>query len=314
MASAPDTCLDHIDDSVPWVRWAFSVRVVHGWGNPASGQRSTAGWLAALPVLEPHWQVMVSHGLATGYIEWGPGRRLDFEEAPFYSEKNWGDGFPQKWGWLQCNTFSGMPDLALTAVGARRNLLNVPGLNENVGLLGIHFGGAFVELEPASGDISWQVRWGKWRFAGKNDEYEAVAEATCNKDGQVLRAPTGATGLIPACKDSFAGACSARHLLCAASVQHERVVPALQPRAMCKPLQCHGHDVLLPLRLHRLDHGPLKSLEMTLQVQCMVTCHRTPVRNDRMLACWQMMTQARLSCRSGALASVAFEAVGHSRW
>jgi hypothetical protein len=39
------------------VSWAFSVTPRAGWGGgPTAKQRSTAGWLAALPVFEPHWQ------------------------------------------------------------------------------------------------------------------------------------------------------------------------------------------------------------------------------------------------------------------
>ena len=48
------------------VRWAFSVRPVYGWGDESGVQKATAGWLAALPVFEPHWQVVQAHGLATG--------------------------------------------------------------------------------------------------------------------------------------------------------------------------------------------------------------------------------------------------------
>jgi hypothetical protein len=32
----------------------------------------------------------MSHGLATGHIDWG-GRRFAFTDAPFYAEKNWHD-------------------------------------------------------------------------------------------------------------------------------------------------------------------------------------------------------------------------------
>ena len=95
--------------------WAFSVVPRFGWGGGADApQKATAGWLAALPVFEPHWQarydvaagcfsgcaaltwrtcrpshqVLMSHGLATGHIDWG-GRRFDFQDAPLYAEKNW---------------------------------------------------------------------------------------------------------------------------------------------------------------------------------------------------------------------------------
>ena len=88
--------------------WAYSVEPRFGWGGgPDATQKASAGWLAALPVFEPHWQarapmpaaadvaadsyyaqVLMSHGLATGYIDWD-GRRYAFQDAPFYAEKNW---------------------------------------------------------------------------------------------------------------------------------------------------------------------------------------------------------------------------------
>ena len=42
------------------------------------------GWLAALPVFEPHWQVVMAHGLASGWIEWG-GKRYEFTDAAHYA-------------------------------------------------------------------------------------------------------------------------------------------------------------------------------------------------------------------------------------
>lgn len=43
--------------TVKSIKWAYSTRPVYGWGNSGADQKSTAGWLAALPVFEPHWQV-----------------------------------------------------------------------------------------------------------------------------------------------------------------------------------------------------------------------------------------------------------------
>lgn len=37
--------------------------------------------------------------LIAGWIEWD-GERFEFENAPSYSEKNWGGGFPRKWFWV----------------------------------------------------------------------------------------------------------------------------------------------------------------------------------------------------------------------
>jgi tocopherol cyclase len=77
--------------------WSYSVEPVLGWGGGRDDpQFSTAGWLAALPVFEPHYQVVMAHGLATGHVTWN-GERYDFAAAPVYTEKNWGGQFPSRW-------------------------------------------------------------------------------------------------------------------------------------------------------------------------------------------------------------------------
>ena len=42
--------------TVQSAQWAFSITPLDGWGARAGKQQATAGWLAALPVFEPHWQ------------------------------------------------------------------------------------------------------------------------------------------------------------------------------------------------------------------------------------------------------------------
>lgn len=120
------------------VSWCYAIAPKMGWGGGSEAkQYSTAGWLAALPVFEPHYQVVMSHGLATGHITKG-GVRHDFTDAPCYSEKNWGGGsFPSRWFWAQCNAFDGLPGVSLTVAGGARQL---PVLNQeqDVALLCIH--------------------------------------------------------------------------------------------------------------------------------------------------------------------------------
>ena len=51
-------------------RWRYSITPQIGWGGGGgTKQYSTAGWLSALPVFEPHWQVVMAHGLASGVVE-----------------------------------------------------------------------------------------------------------------------------------------------------------------------------------------------------------------------------------------------------
>jgi hypothetical protein len=51
-ASAPGS----LSSTVQSASWAFSVTPLDGWGPRSGRQQATAGWLAALPVFEPHWQ------------------------------------------------------------------------------------------------------------------------------------------------------------------------------------------------------------------------------------------------------------------
>ena len=161
-------------------------------GSPSGGAvagRATAGWLSALSVFEPHWQVLMAHGTADGWVQWGD-RRFELRGAPAYAEKNWGGGFPSKWLWVQCNTFGGYPGLSVTAVGARRGLLGVPGLEEDVGMVGVHLpDGRFLELTPWAGDVEWSAdAWGRWWLRARGGGHEAVVEAECAREaGTTLR-------------------------------------------------------------------------------------------------------------------------------
>lgn len=156
----------------------------------------------------------MSHGLATGWLDWG-GERFEFSAAPAYAEKNWGGGFPSKWHWLQCNTFEGAPNLSVTAVGAKRALVaGLPSLaaaEEEVGLIGIHHEGQFYEFVPQTSDVEWDVDpWGRWWMRARSATHEAILESSCLQPGQVLRAPTVREGFAPVCKDTFAGRCRLR--------------------------------------------------------------------------------------------------------
>ena len=42
-----------------------------------------------------------------GWIEWD-GERFEFQNAPSYSEKNWGGAFPRKWFWVNYSPFFGI--------------------------------------------------------------------------------------------------------------------------------------------------------------------------------------------------------------
>ncbi|MEB3883065.1 tocopherol cyclase family protein [Lyngbya sp. CCY1209] len=182
-------------------RWQYAITPVYGWGNPARLQQSTAGWLSFLPIFEPGWQILMAHGWATGWIEWN-GDRYEFTNAPAYGEKNWGGAFPEKWFWVNCNCFDGIPDLALTAGGGRRGVL---WWMESVAMVGIHYRGEFYEFVPWNGQVSWQVEpWGSWQMRADNGQFQVSLTATSDRPGTPLRAPTQ-DGLTFCCRDTMKG-------------------------------------------------------------------------------------------------------------
>lgn len=184
-----------------YCRWCYHIESVYGWGNPQSGQRSTAGLLSYLPIFEPGWQITTAHGLATGWIDWH-GKREEFIDAPAYMEKNWGHSFPEKWFWINCNSFHGKPDLALTAVGARRKVL---WWMESVGLVGLHYRGEFYEFVPWNARISWQVKpWGEWQMQANNGNFTIEITGKTDRSGTWVRVPTQ-KGLRFGCRDTTKG-------------------------------------------------------------------------------------------------------------
>lgn len=189
--------------TVKTARWEYSTRPVYGWGNVGSTQKSTAGWLAAFPVFEPHWQICMAGGLSTGWIEWGE-ERYEFQNAPSYSEKNWGGGFPRKWFWVQCNVFKGASgEVGLTCAGGLRQLPGLSETFENAALIGVHYGGIFYEFVPWNGVVEWEVtQWGYWHVTAYNETHKIELEASTKDPGTTLRAPTTEAGFAAACKDT----------------------------------------------------------------------------------------------------------------
>ena len=182
-------------------QWQYEIQPIYGWGDASGAQQSTAGWMSQLQIFEPGWQILMAHGLATGWIEWN-GKRYSFENAPAYGEKNWGGAFPQKWFWLNCNAFDREPDLALTAGGGRRGVL---WWMESVAMIGIHYKGKFYEFVPWNAEVHWEIHpWGYWRMWAQTDRYEVELLGTTTNPGTPLRAPTE-QGLAFCCRDTMNG-------------------------------------------------------------------------------------------------------------
>mmetsp|Transcript_55709 Transcript_55709/g.82925 ORF Transcript_55709/g.82925 Transcript_55709/m.82925 type:complete len:394 (-) Transcript_55709:236-1417(-) len=219
--------------TVTTVDYDFSIESLVGWGGGyGDRQYSVAGWLSALPLFDPHYQVLISRGVASGYVhvskksiaagsstssgEKAQGgdddegkeeytvteRRFDFNNAAVYLEKNWGGTFPTRWWWMQANTFSSVPSLSVTSTGAIR-ALPITGQQEEVALVGIHWDGQFLPFPF----VSWTVRWGSWVIRGTYKEYVVTLLGRCDKEGESavpVRCPTP-DGMQDAALETYSG-------------------------------------------------------------------------------------------------------------
>ncbi len=181
--------------------WDFQIQPINTWGSSAK-PLATMGMLSYLPIFEPGWQILMAHGLASGFVDWDHSI-YEFQNAPVYIEKNWGRAFPSKWFWLQCNAFDNYPNLTLTAAGGVRKFLGYP---TDVAMIGIHNQDRFYRFMPDNSEIYCNVQpWGSWQIQGFNTNRERVEIiATTEHSGTWVMAPTE-LGLKFCCRDTTKG-------------------------------------------------------------------------------------------------------------
>ncbi|AFY69362.1 tocopherol cyclase [Thalassoporum mexicanum PCC 7367] len=176
--------------------------------KPKEKPRAVMGILSYLSVFEPGWQILQSHAIASGQINWC-GDVYKFTNAPAYSEKNWGRTFPDKWFWLQCNSFASHPTLSITAAGGRREFVGQP---TNVAMVSIHYQNQFWAFLPEDSQIYCQVKpWGEWHIYAHKNKINADRSLTwvqvigwCDRPGNQVLVPT-ATGLKLLSTDTLNG-------------------------------------------------------------------------------------------------------------
>ncbi|KAL3923429.1 MAG: hypothetical protein SGILL_001662 [Bacillariaceae sp.] len=222
----------HDDDTETVVDFDFSIDPQVGWGT-CERQYSVAGFLAAFPVFEPHYQVLLSRGkIPRGYLKLATTTTstkddealpptstfYDLANSTIYLEKNWGGSFPSQWFWVQANTFvdaatakpftsqssSTALDLCVTTTGGLRRLpfsFQNPDREEQVALIALHWNGEFLPFP----EVEWTVEWGKWTVRGSYQDYLVELQGTCqDKIGFPVNCPTD-RGMEEIAMETFRG-------------------------------------------------------------------------------------------------------------
>jgi tocopherol cyclase len=152
----------HNRGKIAHISWDYRITSIVPWAKPVMG------WLSYLPVCEPYWQILVMHGLAEGSITW-QDQTYHFQDAPAYSEKNWGNSFPERWFWLQCNSWQEVEQLSLVATGALRQIL---GKSSTVAMIALWWQGKWYRFMPDRSQIFCDIApWGDWYIIAQQGNY-----------------------------------------------------------------------------------------------------------------------------------------------
>jgi tocopherol cyclase len=182
--------------------WDYQIKSIHTWGRA----QPTMGIWSYFSVFEPGWQILATHALASGSITW-QNQTYSFQNAPAYSEKNWGRSFPSKWFWIQANSFNAEsfidpPELAITAAGGIRQYL---GQSSQVAMISLFYQGQFYRFMPDSSTIDCQIQpWGSWQICAVNPDFEITLSGYTDQSGEYIMVPT-AKGLSFDCRDTGQG-------------------------------------------------------------------------------------------------------------
>jgi tocopherol cyclase len=188
------------------IEWNVGMIPVLGWGTRGGQGRCTATWLSHLPVFEPGYQVLMAHGIAAaGSSVLYDGECWDLSGAALYCEKNWGAAFPSKWWWVQANAFPDIPDLTVTALGARRSIAGL--YEEEIGMVAVHLHGELYEFSNwSSRSLSWKVSpWGAWTASAvARTGHTVMLRASTSGPGANVLGPS-AEGMIANVHDAAYG-------------------------------------------------------------------------------------------------------------
>ena len=117
------------------------------------------GIFSSIPFLNQYWHPYRLGGKSSGTVEFSEAS-WSFDEARWYSERNWGAGFPERWWWGQAHDFGG-DDVSVAFSGG---LLKLGPLGRDVAGVVVRLGDRVIRVTPPAlvhshvSDARWTVR------------------------------------------------------------------------------------------------------------------------------------------------------------
>ncbi|MFZ0833777.1 MAG: tocopherol cyclase family protein [Mycobacterium sp.] len=124
------------------------------------------GVFSSIPFLNQYWHPYRLRGKASGTVEFGD-EVWTLDNARWYSERNWGAGFPKRWWWGQAHDF-GDDDVSVAFSGG---LLQLGPLGRDVAGVVVRLGERVIRVTPPA-LVSSDVGEGRWRIRARGLRYQ----------------------------------------------------------------------------------------------------------------------------------------------
>lgn len=158
LAASADRLRIDLDD----VRLDLRFADPFGWPKAFGG----GGVFSSIPFLNQYWHPYRLGGKASGTVEFGD-QAWTFDDARWYSERNWGAGFPERWWWGQAHDFGG-DDVSIAFSGG---LLRLGPLGRDVAGVVVRLGDRVIRVTPPA-LVSSDVGDGRWRIRARDLRYQ----------------------------------------------------------------------------------------------------------------------------------------------
>ncbi len=124
------------------------------------------GVFSSIPFLNQYWHPYRLGGKASGTVKFGD-EVWTLDDARWYSERNWGAGFPKRWWWGQAHDF-GDDDVSVAFSGG---LLQLGPLGRDVAGAVVRLGERVIRVTPPA-LVSSDVGEGRWRIRARGLRYQ----------------------------------------------------------------------------------------------------------------------------------------------